>query len=136
MTTPERKIGSHGAWNCPWCGRHMLADRFATEEYFMACDCGACGPTCATQQEAVDRWNEIAAPRAEIEKAAYKRGWSDREDDLIAGVNRIVPPELRGATVTPEQRREIREALAGLRPGTLPKVQMEQALRAAGLLEE
>lgn len=32
---------------------------------------------------------------AAIEEAAYKRGWNDREDDLIAGVERIVPPEHR-----------------------------------------
>lgn len=34
----------------------------------------------------------LASDRAGIEKEAYKRGWNDREDDLIAGVNRIMPP--------------------------------------------
>jgi hypothetical protein len=84
---------------------------------------------------------------AAIEKAAYQRGWNDREDDFIAGVERIVPPEHRtpAVTLTAAQVAEIKAAWAELhaRIQHMTRIsgepfgrRMRKALTAAGLLED
>lgn len=35
--------------------------------------------------------DEVLDAFEEIHKTAYKEGWNDREDDLIMGINRIMP---------------------------------------------
>jgi hypothetical protein len=79
----------------------------------------------ARRDTIIEAVNALAAQRAKappdiaaIEEAAYKRGWNDREDDFIAGVERIVPPELlepagasAGVALSDASRRERRGEL-------------------------
>lgn len=44
---------------------------------------------------------DLARLLAAVRQEAYKEGWNDREDDLIAGVNRIAPEEASQGAVEP-----------------------------------
>jgi hypothetical protein len=100
----------------------------------------------ARRDTIIEAVNVLAAQRAKappdiaaIEEAAYKRGWNDREDEFIAGVNRIVPPELLEGpalaaerTLTAAQVEEIRAAWEVLRRETdihrMDRERMDNAL--------
>ena len=73
---PPDKTHPNGAKGCPFCHRFMLADRFGETEHFMTCDqCGVCGPTRPTEQQAVADWNKLAEQQAATHPAPAWRGW-------------------------------------------------------------
>lgn len=118
---PARERHERGDWNCPHCGRWPFADRLADDaEYFMSCDCGACGPYCPTQLEAIDAWNLMAAPRraGEVTLSAAQVAEIGRFCTITTGIDGKPAAVMLGYG-TEEERHAATDALYALKGAAL-----------------
>jgi len=55
---------SVGAGPCPFCGSHHLGlrDNEDLSKWSVVCECGALGPTCNSELDAIEAWNKAAKP--------------------------------------------------------------------------